>query len=424
MRIVSILLGGAVATAGAALPASADAAPANLFTNPGIDGSTCDSTPTRQSAPVEFANAPLSAVACTFDQAYDAASCSDRVEMQGGTYAAQTVTGDKTCSGWVVEEPYGVTCTGCVAFEEAAGAGVAVSGGIRTQADWTSFQGLAADGAWAVEGSDIHHVLMKDLTLTGASGKLLRFTTTGTAASHIAWVGGEMNGAQTNGNEPVYLLHMTGVTIDGVHFHNLTRNPSGDHMEVIRLDSGVSDVRIRFNRFEDNQDNTSTIFWTDAQALPAPTGIQIRGNFIESAAPFAIKPQDPTIAVCKDILIDGNTIVGAPALNLTTCAPDNVVVRGNLGTKNWQGCSSANTWDSNVWQHNANVACGSDKWVNGSAYSTSALGLGGAFAPQSGSPALDAGPLAADCLKRDLFGAARPASGAARCDAGAVEVGS
>lgn len=401
-----------------ATPGSSDF---NLAVKQGTNGVDCDSTPTREGTPFAYGDAPLSATACTLDQASDAASCSDRVAVLSSTLTNGLVTGNRSCSGWTVGAEYGVTCSGCVSFEPAGVSTVTVDDTLETQADWTSFEGFRlSNDSWEVEGSDVHHVLMTDLRLSGTGGKMFRFTSTGTAASDIAWVGGEMDGAATGGNEPVYVLHMTRFTVDGVHFHDLVRSPVGDHMEVIRLDSGMSDVRIRYNRFEDNQDNTSTIFWTDASgSLPDPVNIQIVGNLIESAAPFAIKPQDPTIDICEDILIEGNTIIGAPAINLTTCTADNVIVRGNAGAKAWQSCSSATTWARNVWQHNVNIACGTDTWITGSANSTSALGLGGdgGFIPQTGSALLGAGPLTASCMTRDYFGTA---PGSPNCNAGGV----
>lgn len=388
---------------------------ANLWVQSGAG--TC----TRSATPVSFDNSASPDARCgTFDQAYDAAVCSDAVLVKGGSYGAQTITGAKSCSGWTVGATSGVTCTGCVFFDEAAGEAVTLTGAITTTAQWLRVKGLLITaGGWAIDGAGINNVLMEDVTMDGATAHVGRFDLSSTATD-LAWVGGEMKNTETNGSEPMYLINADEFTIEGIWFHDNIRNPVGDHMEVIRIDGGSNGYRIRYNKFENNQDNTSAIFWTNAQesgGLADPFGLTIENNFI-SAENLAIKNQTPTIGVCTDITIRYNTLKSG--LVYDECTASNVVTTGNIGPKGTTACIG--TYIKNVWQHNVNTACGTDTWVNGPAFSTSALGLDtDGFHLTATSVARGAGGTGTDCTTRDYDGDLRPIPAGGNCDAGGDE---
>jgi hypothetical protein len=65
----------------------------NLAVLEGTNGVSCDTTPTRESTPVAAGDVPLGATACTFNQAWQAASqtAHDRIIVKADTYSTQSL---------------------------------------------------------------------------------------------------------------------------------------------------------------------------------------------------------------------------------------------------------------------------------------------------------------------------------------------
>src|SRR4051812_46606823 len=99
---------------------------------------------------------------------------------------------------------------------------------------------------------------------------------------------------------------MPNITVPGGTLHELPNSVASNHLEIIRVDTGTSNVLIEGNRFYSNQESTSTIFITNINTEPGdPHDITIENNMFGSApdAYYHIATQTPVIQTCLNIAI-------------------------------------------------------------------------------------------------------------------------
>ena len=215
---------------------------------------------------------------------------------------------------------------------------------------------------------------------------------------------------------------MPNITVQGVTFHDLTNSVSGNHMEIIRIDTGTSNVLIDGNRFYNNQESTSTIFITNISSEPGdPHDITIQNNMFGQIpnAYYHIATQTPVIQTCLNIAILYNSFAGSPTTMGGCTSKVNTTIVGNVGPRG-SGCESGATYRYNVWQYTSSAKCGAtDKVVVGSS-GTGLLGFANPGAGDmhltAGSPAIAAGD-PGNFPATDYDGQTRPATP----DAGADE---
>lgn len=339
------------------------------------------------------------------------------VGVKGGIYGDETLTADQSATAVV----FG-----------ADGENV-LMGNIVAQADNVEIRRGAATSfkMYGVLVNSLEHFTVRDIVMTGdenSGGLFLEGT-----IDDVKMIGGSIGPWVSEGRAgPLVLQYpgpITNVLIDNVTFHDISRNPDSDHLEVIRIDGGSSDVTIRNNTFRDIDVNTSTIFWTNAEpgALDEtdPRDITIEGNLFGSpgAAFFHIVSQLPVIETCENIRIAYNTFSStqAAADGLQCETYTNTEWVGNVGIKPSGNCNG--TYLFNVWQHNVDTACDpTDTMLLGPSYSVSLLGIGGydGFRLEPGSPARGAGD-PSDCPALDAEGRDRPLPADTVCDAGGIE---
>lgn len=400
-------------------------------------------------APVAYAN---DGTECdSLDEAYDLAECGDTVLIKGGDYVSdgeQTVTGDRSCGSgtYTVGASKGVTMTGGVLIELASGE-TAVFDDSNFEADWLEVS--KGDGASLTFGegpvrgdnsidANGSNTTLQNLILRGVSlGDMYLNNEASSGANqmdNIAIVDsdiGPWDGSVPLIGEPFYAQGCTcggsGVTIgtdivlDGVSWHDIEIPDEPDpHIEALRIDGGYNGFTVRNSNFYDNvATSTATVLLTNAGGAADSRNITFVNNYFgadQGDSFFVMTLGGPT---CVNLTIKYNTFLRS--WHDIPCSATNGVISGNLGVKASSTCTSGFTYTKNVWQHSSNVACGTDTWVNGTAGSTSALGLGGSlgFDVQPGSAALGAGELT-HCPALDHDGNGRP-TGGGNCDAGADE---
>lgn len=421
---------------------------ANAFVNTDVSGDTC----TRSSSPVTFAEAQAANHLCgSLDAANDVASCGDTVLIKGGTYGDQTISGDRTCGSgtYTVGASRGVTMTGGVLMQVAAGETV-ITGDLGLHADWVELSGVGGTLQLGSSGASDHNVNANSGNTT--NNTIIRnvdmygdlFTNnnaeSGLRVNNFSFVDSSLGpwDGTGPGGQPIYMQTCNGcsgdtiaqnILIDNIHFHDLEiPDTPGPHIETIRMDAGTDGVIIRNSDFYDNiSTNTAVIFTTwsiysGGSGAIRPTNIQIYNNYFDSNMVNGVVFEFGGAGACVNFTVAYNTLAGGGQIS-GNCTATNMRFVGNLGPKPDTSCYSGATYTKNMWQHSSNVACGTDTWVNGTAGSTSALGLGGTlgFDLQSGSVAKGAGETTF-CPSTDHSGDPRPA-GDANCDAGADEIG-
>ncbi len=352
------------------------------------------------------------ATACgSLQAAYAACQPGDTVRIRAGSYGTQRVSGSKGSPGCVFVADSGTTIAS-----------------LDLAASWFEIDDATiGDYSWNRPNPLPSHVTFRNITTS--SEVFMK------GGSDISIIGGSIGGFCSNGAPAG--MHIEGevssgttisnVLVDGVRFHDISRCPSGDHLEVIRIDENASNVTIRRSRFVGNDPNTSTIFVTNTDTEPGdPHDITIENNFFAKTpnAYYAIATQRPVIQTCTNIRIRYNSFAVTPLTTACSSGPGSVF-KGNVAPRDTGSCPSAFAFSFNVWQSNTNNPCtGTDKVVIGSQFGSDKLGFVGAGSGDLhlavGSPAVNAGD-PRDYPSDDIDGASRPRGSAP--DAGAQEAG-
>ena len=251
--------------------------------------------------------------------------------------------------------------------------------------------------------------------------------------NNISFIGGEIGPTDLTGDgqEPMYFQGdnapagsvLNNLLISGMYIHNNRQTIDSPHIEQIRLDSGINNVTISGSRFENNTDDTSTIFVTHAIAgSTQPTNVTIENNFFGQTdlGQPGIKTNDPVLTNCSNLRIAYNT--ARASLFTSACSTwTGAVITSNIGPKQGGFCpGGSGVYSHNVWINNLSANCGAGDTTFSS---LAAVLLGGfdGFHLTAGSPAIGHGN-PTDCPALDYDGDARPMPAATTCDAGADEV--
>ena len=380
---------------------------ANLWMST-IPGGSCS----RSAAATVF----MQATSCSTAQgAFTACQAGDLIGVQAGTYGSQTVIGAKTSPGCVIDMSASGSRATFSSFSPVSSSG---------SATWLEVRNGNIPGGYAWNQTSPKqtpsHLTLRDIDTT--SNSLMK------GGSDIAIIGGSVHDWDA-GNHAAALWFetdtssetMPNITVQGVTFRNLTNSVAGNHMEIIRIDTGTSNVLIDGNRFYDNEESTSTIFITNINSDPGdPHDITIQNNFFGTVpnAYFVIATQTPVIQTCLNIAILYNTFSTSPTTMSGCTTKVNTRIVGNVGPRG-SGCESGASYSHNVWQYTSNSPCGaSDKVVVGSS-GTQLLGLTnpllGDMHLTVGSPAIGAGD-PASYPAADYDGQARPTTPDAGAD--------
>jgi chitodextrinase len=364
---------------------------ATLYVSPsGSDSAACS-----QSAPCR-----------SFDRAYDLASPDALVEVAGGSYGSQNLTGTKAAPR--------------VVFRPAAGASVSV-GGLDVSADNLELRDMAVSYWNSRAESDGFVARNLDVSFFQIYG-----------SSNISVLGGDVGPSYTPGGSSTvnYITYGANgtvkpknVLIEGVYFHDFRRGSSADHMECIMVVGGDG-ITFRGNRFV--RCDIFDIFFTQWAGPEPPKNVLLENNFFArtttdgNATGTSLSLQfSAHMARMENFTVRNNSLamplgIDSPRLNVT--------IVGNAMP--WSGCVSGVTYAYNVMQDSMSYPCSStDKIVNGTRYGSDRLGFvnpaGGDFHLTSTSPARNAGS-PSDYPAVDFDGQARPLGG--RADAGADEL--
>ena len=165
---------------------------------------------------------------------------------------------------------------------------------------------------------------------------------------------------------------------EGLDIHGTRTCTGSDHYETIRYQSGPTNISIIGNRFYDNVETTSMIFFSGG----SPRNLLWRNNFFSSARPaYSIYFEDQgNIATCVNMTIEYNSfddMTGSSGVGViwsnNACAASNVIFRGNVMPMKPGGCFG--TWTFNVYQAATNPNCGATNvWVSGPAGRVGNLG--------------------------------------------------
>jgi len=426
---------------------------ANLWVD--ANGGNC----VRSNSPVAYSDADAcSSIDAAWDKCLNASS--DTVVIKpftgGGSYPAQSITGSKTGSG-------------CKTIGE-DGTNIGV---LNISADYFSLENVTVI-APSTHGSGGLNVSANNVTLKNVNlhGPYVSVDIGG--VSNLLWQGGELGEAGKVGGkrvvcpagggsgdpEPVQINGTTNVTFDGIRFHpqdaDLTPvscSSNGFHLEMIRIEGGNDYFTIRNSTFDsgDHSGTASIFITTSSPGGSAANHLLFENNFFgdvdASSGAFSVHSN---VSTCSNYTFAYNTFLSSTGA--FQCA--------NMVNNKWVGNLASNFFDAakpcpaitsviytnNVWQddyinYSGNKNCGTDgvtpgfggtnpgadTLVQGTRYSTNALGLGGAdgFHLQAGSKAIDKGEAGGYCAStlgsRDHDGSVRPFG--TRCDAGAHEYG-
>ena len=295
------------------------------------------------------------ATSCTNAQAaFTACQAGDLIGVQAGSYGSQNVTGTKASPGCVIDMSASGSPATFSSFSPVNSSG---------SANWLEIRNGNIPGGYAWNQTSPEqapsHLTLRNIDTTNNS--LMK------GGSYIAIIGGSVHNWDA-GNHAAALWFetntssetMPNITIQGVSFHNLTNSVSGNHMEIIRIDTGTSNVLIDGNRFYSNQESTSTIFITNVNSDPGdPHDITIQNNMF--AAPgnayYTIATQTPVVQTCLNIAILYNTFGGSPTTMSGCTSKVNTRMVGNVGPRG-SGCESGVSYNHDVWQYTANSPCG------------------------------------------------------------------
>jgi chitodextrinase len=328
---------------------------AQLFLAP----SGSDADPCTQAAPCR-----------SFDRAYDLAGPGQVVELAGGAYPSQQVTGTKAAPA--------------VVFRPAPGARVEPAG-LSVHADQVEFHGLDVRGGYFITGG-----------------------------THIWLVGGSVGpGVDYHPQIAPWPARtpIRDIVIDGVTFHDWTRTSASVHTECLQIAGGVG-VTIRNSVFRDCAVFAVSI--TEYNGSGPPTDYLIENNvFGSSIGGYYSLQFNSNASALRNILIRNNSSTQAFLIDNGQGTLQNVRVVGNVAPLVAWGCSSRITYSHNVWQ---GVACAaSDRNAAAGFVDAGALDLH----LLAGAAAIDAGD-PGNSPATDIDGQPRP--GGAAPDAGAHEV--
>lgn len=393
------------ATIGGGGPAPTGAANVWVDTN----GGTC----TRQAVPASYVDA---AACSSFDAAWDAMAAGDTARVVAGTYAAQTINGDKASETAIIAETGTNTGTLGLSANNLTVENVTVTSG-----------GMSSSSTNVTARNVSLHDLEPDVFLGG---------------TNFTWDGGEFGFSGWNpvdrdfcgpSSEPIVINGATNSTFSGVTFwgNDAVANASCNHLEYIRVDEGGNGLTIKNSWFEPGDgSNTSTIFITRPTAGGTYSNVLLSNNFFGSnAASSGAFSVHGNVSTCTGFTFAYNTYVAYPGAwggaNGCTTATSWLWV-GNLGPyASSSPCTGTHT--RNRWQYSVAGSCGTDQWTIGPAFASAALGFDATTgALNAGSVAIDSGESISGspyCLgalgSRDRLGGTRPVG--SFCDAGQDE---
>src|SRR5256885_1936568 len=262
-----LCFGASASTTSATAPSAPSKPSANLWVDP--DGGRCN----RSGDKVAY----RSATACaSIDAAWDACHPGDRIAIAPGVYGPQTITGNKSAPGCVVNGQRGTTI-----------------GDLQTSGAFFTLENVKVDVGTAKQegGKDrASNVTLKNVDLHGP------FVTVDIyRVSNVRWLGGELGVAGRDGGrrvcgedaQPVQIGEADHILISGVRFHpqdaDLTPSScssNGQHLEMIRIDGGTSFFTLRDSTFDSgDHSNTASVFITEPGGSIDPHGLTFENNF-------------------------------------------------------------------------------------------------------------------------------------------------
>lgn len=348
---------------------------ANLWMSTTAGGSC-----TRSATAVAFNQSTSCAAAST---AFTACVAGDTIGVNAGSYGAQTVSGAKASPGCKFDLGLSGSSATFASFTPAA----------STQ--WVELKNgnINTYGWQYTSGSVPQNITFRNISNT--SNNFIE------GVNGLNIIGGSIHDFNANTSacsEPLYLVGtaatpVTNVLIQGVDFYNITTTgtacaifaPVTLHLELIRVDSYVSNVNIKQNKFHNSGEDTSTVFITDqttGSGASDPHDVTIENNFFgKAASSFYAITVHANIPSCTNIKIRYNsfgTIVlpGANVSGMGCTSGSGSQLKGNVGPIDDQCPNAGLVASYNVWQYASARSCGSnDKSVTGTNYSTSALGF-------------------------------------------------
>ena len=161
------------------------------------------------------------------------------------------------------------------------------------------------------------------------------------------------------------------------------------HLESVRIDQNVDGALLdRVTVLPGGEDNTSLVFITTINPNIKPRNITVRNSRFGNHSGYYNVAIHNNVGNCGSYTFAYNTF--SKEAGYETCTTAGPTWIGNIGTKPaWVGC--VGKFVKNVWQSLAPSACGTDKWVEGPNFSTSAIGLNADMTLRQGSPAINAG---------------------------------
>lgn len=361
---VTVGVGGVVVGVGRETPSTAPPVQdGGLTAHVWVDDGTCDTTPTRQSSPVSFANAPADAIACSLDQANDVATAGDTIRIKNGTYGAQDITGAKASEITFIGESKG---------------GVVFTGQVNLETNLTLEDVTIANDAHRFIAIDTQSTVDATLRNVDAFGDYVSALVYG--ATRFRWIGGDFGDYDGSiqerhcagspqvalGDELPFRIGENSVgpiLIEGLHFSEMdatnetdgTNGCSGDnfHLEVWRIDDAVDDVMFRNNVIDQCGGCNTALVLVSNHGDGPPENLSFVGNMFENGKIFEIE----TFA-CVNYLFAYNSIENTwSAINCSSYTNmrwiGNIVRHPGFGTPN---CSQA-TYIDNVWQAGADPGC-------------------------------------------------------------------
>jgi hypothetical protein len=367
---------------------SACAAAASVFVSPAGD----DANPCTAAQPCR-----------TLDAAYWEADPGQVVEVAAGTYPAQTITVDPS-----------KTSADDVVFRPAAGADPEF-GDLVIRARHLEVRDLKVGWLDTVPSTD--DVTLRNVEMTG-------FTIL--SSQNLSIVGGSV-GPGVNFH-PQIMAEWENTTpprnilVDGVYFHDWTRDAPGVHTECLQIGGGDG-ITVRNSRFHNchvmNMHVTYFEGPTPATSSPMTRNVTIENNVFEESTDMGGGSGANAVQAnaYENLLIRNNSF--AQEFHIFTGGGQqgpnvNVRVFGNVGPRASFECEPGVIFRYNVW---TSGACHATDFVAASGFVNAAAGdlrlLPGAAAINRGHPT--------DFPATDITGAARPLGGAP--DAGAYEAG-
>jgi chitodextrinase len=321
---------------------------------------------------------------------YAVAQLGQTVELAGGAYGGQTLTGSKAGSG-------------VVTFRPASGADVQLGALSLNGQTNIEFRGLAIDNWYA---KYVRNVTFRDVTT--------RFFFV-RSSDTVAILGGSVGGVQdgtspTIGNyagDPV----STNVTVDGVLFHDVGRQDApGAHVECLFLQE-AADVVIRNSKF--TRCDIMDLYVSPIQGGPTAYDVTVENNWFDQPTGggyYALDIHPDYGSVPRNFVVRYNSFNGSILL-YDGFTYDNVSFVGNVGRI--AACGQAGVeFAFNVW---SNLRCGPTDRVAPAGY-VDAAGFDLHLA--AGSAAIGAGD-PSRYPASDIDGDPRPVGGAP--DAGSDE---